>query len=213
MFLPAPAPPAPRLLDQVREAIRYRHYSVRTERAYCQWILRFLRFHGLRHPRDLGAPHVTAFLSSLANRGNVAASTQNQALAALLFLYRQVLGLELPWMDDVTRARRPKRLPTVLTSAEVREVLGRMEGEHALVARLMYGTGMRVTECLSLRVKDLDLARRQITVRQGKGGKDRVTMVPESLVGPLAAQLEASRAIFAEDRRRNVPGVELPFAR
>src|SRR6185503_13403387 len=183
MFLPAPAPPAPRLLDQVREAIRYRHYSVRTERAYCQWILRFLRFHGLRHPRDLGAPHVTAFLSSLANRGNVAASTQNQALAALLFLYRQVLGLELPWMDDVTRARRPKRLPTVLTSAEVREVLGRMEGEHALVARLMYGTGMRVTECLSLRVKDLDLARRQITVRQGKGGKDRVTMVPESLVG------------------------------
>ena len=212
MFLPAPPPASPRLLDQVRDAIRYRHYSLRTERAYCQWILRFVRFHGRRHPRELGASEVTAFLSSLANRGNVAASTQNQALAALLFLYRQVLGIELPWMDDIARAKRPKRLPTVLASHEVREVLQRMEGEHALIARLMYGTGMRVTECLSLRVKDLDLARRQIVVRQGKGGKDRVTMVPESLLDPLAAQLEASHSVYLEDRRRNVPGVELPSA-
>jgi integron integrase len=212
MFLPAPPPHAPRLLDEVRERIRYRHYSLRTERAYCQWIVRFVRFHGRRHPRELGAAHVTAFLSSLANRGNVAAATQNQALAAILFLYREVLGTELAWMQDIVRARRPKRLPTVLTSDEVREILARMEGEHALIARLMYGTGMRVTECLSLRVKDLDLASRQIVVRQGKGGKDRVTMVPESLVEPLAAQLEAARSIFSEDRRRNVPGVELPFA-
>jgi integron integrase len=138
--------------------------------------------------------------------------TSDVALRLTGELLWTALGTELPWMDEVIRARRPKRLPTVLTSDEVRSILARMDGEHALVARLMYGTGMRVTECLSLRVKDLDLARRQIVVRQGKGGKDRVTMVPESLVGALAEQLEASRAVFDEDRRRNVPGVELPFA-
>jgi integrase len=136
--------------------------------------------------------------------------TSDVALRLTGELLWTALGTELPWMDEVIRARRAKRLPTVLTSDEVRSILARMDGEHALVARLMYGTGMRVTECLSLRVKDLDLARRQIVVRQGKGGKDRVTMVPESLVGALAEQLEASRAVFDEDRRRNVPGASCP---
>jgi integron integrase len=209
---PAPPPPAPRLLDRLRESIRVRHYSLRTERAYGQWVARFIRFHGKRHPRELGAAHVTAFLSDLANRGHVAAATQNQALAAILFLYREVLGIQLPWMEEVVRARRPKRLPTVLTAAEARAILANLPGLHGLVARLMYGTGMRVTECISLRVKDMDLVRKQIVVRQGKGGKDRVTMVPESLLGELAEQLERSRAVYRRDRERNIPGVELPFA-
>jgi len=158
------------------------------------------------------AGHVTDFLSSLANRANVAAATQNQALAAILFLYREVLGVQLEWMDEVVRAKRPKRLPTVLHRDEVKAVLDRMEGLHALVARMMYGTGMRVTECISLRIKDVDLARRQIVVRQGKGGRDRVTMVPETLVAGLAAQFESSREVWHRDRRANAPGVELPFA-
>jgi integron integrase len=196
----------------VRERIRFRHYSLRTERAYVRWIARFICFHGKRHPRELGAAHVTAFLSSLANEGRVAAATQNQALAAVLFLYREVMGEQLEWMDGIVRAKRPKRLPTVLLRDEVREVLAGLDGEHSLIARLMYGTGMRITECLSLRIKDVDLAGRQIVVRQGKGGKDRVTMVPESLVADLAAQFDRSRGIWLRDRERNVPGVELPFA-
>jgi integron integrase len=208
----SPAPPAPRLLDEVRERIRLRHYSLRTERAYCQWITRFILFHGKRHPRELDAAHVTSFLSSLANERHVAAATQNQALAAILFLYREVLGLELAWMTEIVRARRPKRLPTVLSSDEVKAILAGMQGLHGLMACLMYGTGMRVNECVALRVKDLDLARRQIVVRQGKGGKDRVTVVPDRLLEPLRAQLDASRAVYRRDRARNVPGVELPFA-
>jgi integron integrase len=209
---PSPPPPAPRLLDELREGIRLRHYSLRTERAYCQWVVRFIRFHGMRHPRELGAPQVTSFLSSLASRGNVAAATQNQALAALLFLYREVFGRRLEWMDEIVRAKRPKRLPTVLSAAEARAVLAELDGVHALMARLMYGTGMRVTECLALRVKDVDLSRRQIVVRQGKGGKDRVTMVPESLLEALREQLARARDVYLRDRARNVPGVELPFA-
>ena len=211
-FRPAPPPPAPRLLDEMRERIRLRHYSLRTERTYTRWVARFIRHQGMRHPREMHAGHVTDFLSSLANRGNVAAATQNQALAAILFLYREVLGMQLDWMDEVVRAKRPKRLPTVLHRDEVKAILDRMEGLHALVARLMYGTGMRVTECISLRIKDVDLARRQITVRQGKGGRDRVTMVPESLIADLAAQFDRSREVWRHDRARNVPGVELPFA-
>ena len=211
-FLPAPPPPAPRLLDGMRERIRYRHYSLRTERAYCRWVVRFIHFHGMRHPRELDAGHVTAFLSTLANRGRVAAATQNQALAAILFLYREVLGMQLAWMDDIVRAKRPKRLPTVLHRDEVKAILESLEGLHSLIARLMYGTGMRVTECISLRIKDVDLALRQIVVREGKGGKDRVTMVPESLLSELAAQFDRSREVWHADRERNVPGVELPFA-
>ena len=205
-------PPKPGLLEALRERIRLRHYSLRTERAYCQWVWRFVVFHGKRHPRELGSQEVMAFLTSLATQRCVAASTQNQALAALLFLYREVLDIELPWMDEVVRARRPKRLPTVLSSTEARAILDGMQGVHKLMARLMYGTGMRVTECLALRVKDVDIGRRQITVRHGKGGKDRVTMLPEALVEPLRNQLRLSREVYARDRARNVPGVELPFA-
>ena len=212
MITPAPPPAAPRLLDAVRECIRVRHYSVRTELTYTHWIARYIRFHGRRHPRGLGAGEVTAFLSSLANQGHVAAATQNQALAAILFLYREVLGIELPWLVEIVRAKRPKRLPTVLTNAEVRAVLGRMDGLHGLMARLMYGTGMRITECLTLRVKDLELARGEIVVRHAKGGRDRITMLPSSLLEPLRGQLDESRRIYEKDRGRNVPGVELPFA-
>jgi integron integrase len=205
-------PPAPRLLAALRERIRTLHYSLRTERAYEQWVRRFIRFHGMRHPRELGAPHVVAFLSSLANQRNVAASTQNQALAAVLFLYRQVLGMELPWMEEVDRAKRPKRLPVVLTRDEATRLLDAMSGIHQLMARLMYGTGMRITECLALRVKDVDLARREIVIRHGKGGRDRITMLPASLVDAVRRQLDRSREVYGEDRSRDVPGVELPYA-
>ena len=208
----ATTPSQPGLLEALRERIRLRHYSLRTERAYCQWVWRFVVFHGKRHPRELGSHHVMAFLTSLATQHSVAASTQNQALAALLFLYREVLEIELPWMDEVVRARRPKRLPTVLSGSEARTILDGMEGVHGLMARLMYGTGMRVTECLALRVKDLDIGRRQITIRQGKGGKDRVTMLPEALIEPLRSQLRVSREVYARDREAGLPGVELPFA-
>jgi integron integrase len=209
--MPPPAP-APRLLDVLREHIRVRHYSLRTERAYVDWTRRFIRFHGGRHPRELGAGNVSAFLSALANQGHVAASTQNQALAALLFLYRRVLGIELPWMSEIVRAKRPKRLPAVLTQDEATGLLGRMDGVNGLMARLMYGTGLRITECIGLRVKDVDLARREILVRHGKGGRDRVTMVPVSLVEALRAQMVQARAVYDRDRRAAIPGVELPFA-
>src|SRR5690606_7047300 len=164
---------APRLLDQVRAALRVRHYSIRTERAYLQWIRRFILANGKRHPRDMGAKEVEAFLSMLAVKGNVAASTQNQALSALLFLYRQVLGIELPWMDEVVRAKRPQRVPVVLTREEVTRLLALMEGRYGLMASLLYGTGMRLMECVRLRVKDVDFGRNEICVRNGKGGKDR----------------------------------------
>jgi integron integrase len=196
----------------MRERIRASHYSRRTERAYIHWARRFVEFHGRRSPRELGAADVTGFLSSLATRNRVAASTQNQALAAILFLYRQVLDLDLPWLTEIVRAKRPRRIPTVLTVAEVESLLARMSGETGLMARLMYGTGMRIGECVALRVKDVDFERREIVVRQGKGGKDRMTMLPASLVEPLKGQLSASRAAFERDRARDVPGVELPFA-
>ena len=210
--IPVVITPPTTLLGALRQRIRFRHYSLRTERTYAHWVWRYVVFHGKRHPRELGAEHVTAFLSSLANRGRVAAATQNQALAALLFLYREVLGIQLPWMDGIVRAKRPKRLPTVLSREETLAVLGHMSGEHGLMARLMYGTGMRVNECVALRVKDVDLARGEILVRHGKGGKDRVTMLPKALVQPLREQLTRARAVFERDRANAVPGVELPFA-
>jgi integron integrase len=203
---------APRLLDVVRDAIRTRHYSLRTERAYVQWIHRFVLFHDRRHPRDLGPEHVEAFLSSLANKSNVAAGTQNQALAALLFLYKHVLTLELPWLDNVVRAKKPRRLPTVMTQEEVRRLLDHVEGVHGFMARLMYGTGMRISECLAIRVKDVNLARREIVVREAKGGRDRVTMLPMSLVEDMRKQLAASRVLYERDREKDIPGVEMPFA-
>ena len=174
-----PAPyPKPRLLDRVRHALRARHFSRRTEEAYVGWIRRYVVFHGKRHPAELGASNVSSFLTSLAVDGKVAASTQNQALSALLFLYRNVLDVDLPWLDDVVRARRPERLPVVLTRDEVRAVLQRLDGSSRLMACLLYGAGLRVLECCRLRIQDVDFAANQIVVRGGKGDKDRVTMLP-----------------------------------
>ncbi|TAK84688.1 MAG: hypothetical protein EPO20_13690 [Betaproteobacteria bacterium] len=170
------------MLDQVRDAIRRRHYSYRTEQSYVQWIKRFIWFSGKRHPRELGAAEVTAFLSHLASERDVAASTQNQALSALLFLYGQVLGVELPWMKGIVRAKRPVRVPVVLTRDEVRALLARLEGTKWLMAALLYGSGLRLRECLKPRVKDVDFGYRQITVRDGKGAKDRVTMLPAEMI-------------------------------
>jgi integron integrase len=204
---------APRLLDRVRERLRLKHYSLRTESAYLGWIKRFIHFHGKRHPSDLGKKEVEAFLTHLALERNVAAATQNQALSALLFLYGEVLGLELPWLDEVTRAKKPARLPTVLTLAEIADLLAQItDDEMHLVVRLLYGTGMRLLECLRLRVKDLDLARREILVRDGKGGKDRVTMVPERLVPALQARLAARRELHQADLAEGRGEVWLPHA-
>jgi len=204
--------PSPKLLDQVRDFIQTKHYSIRTENQYLQWIRRFILFHGKRHPRDMGAPDVEAFLSHLAVSRNVAASTQNQALSALLFLYREVLGIDLPWLDNVIRAKRPQRLPVVLSRDEVRAVLDRMSGVYGLMASLLYGTGMRLMECVRLRVKDVDFARGEILIRDGKGMKDRVTMLPESLVPALQCHLNQRRTIFEDDLRAGKAGVYLPNA-
>jgi integron integrase len=212
-FSDCPVSPTTRgLLQAVRETVRAKHYSLRTERAYVRWVRRFVLFHGRRSPRLLGPADVTAFLTSLATRHHVAAATQNQALAAILFLYREVLRLDLPWLSDVVRAKRQRRIPTVLTVEEVERLLDRMKGLTGLMARLMYGSGLRISECVSLRVKDVDLDRREIVVRAGKGGKDRVTILPESLVEPMKGQLSFSRGVFERDRARDVPGVELPYA-
>lgn len=203
----------PRLLDQVRDCLRARHYSLRTEQTYVHWIKRFILFHGKRHPRDVGAPEVEAFLSHLAVEKNVAANTQNLALSALLFLYRDVLGVELPWLDNVTRAKKPQRLPTVLTRAEIGRLMAGLDsGIASLVVRLLYGTGLRLTEALRLRVKDVELEQRQITVRDGKGGKDRVTVLPQALVEPLRAQLAVRRTEFERDAKLGRADVWLPDA-
>ena len=205
-------PRPPRLLDQLRDALRVRHYSLRTEQAYIHWAKRFIFFHDKRHPREMGAAEVEAFLTWLAVEGGVSASTQGQALAALLFLYKQVLAVDLPWLDEVVRAKRPQRLPTVLTPEEVALMLGQLEGVHALMGMLLYGTGIRLMECLRLRVKDVDLARREVTIREGKGNKDRRTVLPSSLIPALEAQLASIRALWEEDRSAHLPGVQLPDA-
>jgi integron integrase len=209
------APPAstpPKLLDQVRDKIRVKHYSIRTETQYVQWIRRFILFHKKRHPKDMGAAEAEAFLTHLAVEGNVSASTQNQALSALLFLYREVLGMELPWLDDVVRAKKPQRLPSVLNREEVSLVLERMEGTYGLMARLLYGTGMRLMECCRLRVKDVDFRQREILIRDGKGGKDRVTMLPETLIKPLQEYLVKRRRLFEVDLGKGMTEVYLPDA-
>jgi integrase len=185
-----PAPRPARLLDRVREAIRTRHYSRRTEKAYVHWIKRYIFFHGKRHPGEMGIAEVTAFLTALAVRERVAASTQNQTLNALLFLYREILGVELPWLDDVVRAKRPQHLPTVLTRDEVRAVLERVDGVPRVTALLLYGAGLRLLECCRLRIKDVDFATNQITIRDGKGGKDRLTMLPGAVKAHLAKHIE-----------------------
>lgn len=202
----------PRLLEQVHETIRRLHYSRRTEEAYVHWIRRFIYWSGKRHPAMLGESEVTAFLSHLATEGNVAAATQNQALAALLFLYKQVLGKELGWFDDLVRAKRPVRLPVVLTRGEVTALLAQLKGVHWLMASVLYGAGLRLMECLRLRVKDVDIAYRQILVRDGKGGKDRATMLPESAVQPLHAQLGEAKRLHEIDLREGFGEVHLPYA-
>jgi integron integrase len=202
----------PKLLDEVRARVRTKHYSIRTEWAYVDWIKRFILFHGKRHPRSMGAAEIETFLSSLAVDRNVAASTQNQALSAILFLYKEVLGLDLPWLDNITRAKKPQRLPTVLTRAEVEKVLTLMHGTPALVARLLYGAGMRLMEAVRLRVKDVDFEMHQVTIRDGKGQKDRVTMLPVALVAPLQTLLHERRVLFDADRRAGRVDVYLPDA-
>lgn len=202
----------PRLLDQVRDSLRRRHYSLRTEKVYVHWIRRFILFHGKRHPAEMGAAEVTAFLSDLARRLHVSASTQNQALSALLYLYGQVLEVKLPWLDQVERAKRPARLPTVLTVAEVRSVLAHLDGTKRLMVALLYGTGLRLTECLGLRVKDVDFERGQLVVRDGKGGRDRVTMLPQALSRELKEHLERVKLLHDADLKAGLGRVALPFA-
>jgi integron integrase len=202
----------PRLLDQVRDAIRRRHYSYRTEEAYVHWIRRFILFEGKRHPSELGAPEVTAFLNHLARDRGVAASTQNQALSALVFLYMDVLAQPLPWLDSLERARRPARLPTVLTEPEVQRLLAQLEGTKWLMASLLYGAGLRLRECLKLRVKDVEFDYRQVVVRDGKGAKDRVTMLPASLLEPLKLHLIRVKALHERDVAEGYGDVELPHA-
>lgn len=205
----------PRLLDQLRERLRYRHYSLSTEKLYVYWARFFIRFHGLRHPRDMGGPQIEAFLSHLANERQVSSSTHKQALSAILFLYKEVLGQDLPWMQQIGRPRTQTRLPVVLTVPEVRQTLELLDAAQpvqGLFARLLYGTGMRVMEAARLRVKDIDFDHGAIVVRQGKGDKDRVVMLPQSLRAPLRAQLERVKALWRQDRDAGVSGVEMPHA-
>jgi integron integrase len=207
-----PAAPPRRLLDRVRDEIRLRHYSIRTETAYVDWIRRFVVFHGKRHPDSLGAAQVQEFLSHLAVERNVAASTQNQAKSALLFLYREVLRIQLPWLDEIVAARVPNRLPVVLTPFETRALLLELNGTMGLVASLLYGTGMRLLEALRLRIKDIEFERREILVRNGKGSKDRVTVLPENLLLPLKDHVLRVKVLHEKDLAGGFGTVWLPNA-
>ena len=216
----ADPPAAPRLLDALRQQLRYMHYSLRTEEAYVRWVRVFIRFHGLRHPATMAQAEIEAFLSWLVSERDVAPATHSQALSALLFLYQKVLRQNLPWMAEIGRPRRDKRLPVVLGHEEVAAILRQLDvlscpGDAAasgLFGRLLYGTGMRLMEGLRLRVKDVDFARSAIIVRHGKGGKDRVVMLPAVLQGPLRTQLEASHALWSADRANGLSGVQMPNA-
>ncbi len=203
---------ATRLLDQLREQIRYLHYSLRTEEAYVYWVKKFIFFHEKRHPRDMGQQEVVAFLGYLATERKVSVSTHRQALSALLFLYQKVLGVALPWMDELARPVPKRRIPVVMTRAEVQAVLGHLHGQHRLLASLLYGCGLRLMEGLRLRVKDVDFDRKLIIVRDGKNGKDRVVMLPLSLIPALQDQFQQSHALWAQDRAAQLPGVEMPHA-
>lgn len=211
--------PSPRLLDELRRQVRLLHYSLRTEDAYVHWVREFVRFHGLRHPSELAQPEVEAFLTWLASERQVAPSTHRQALSALLFLYQKVLRQQLPWMTEIGRPRAEQRLPAVLSTPEVQAVLERLDDQqqrtgnpHGVVGRLLYGTGMRLLEGLRLRVKDIDFDRRAVVVREGKGRKDRVVMLPAALEQPLKEQLEHVRRVWQADREAGVPGVFMPDA-
>lgn len=204
--------PPRKLLDRVRDAIRVRHYSRRTEDAYLGWTRRFVLFHDLRHPETMGEHEIASFLTDLAVRGGVSSSTQNQALAALLFLYRDVLGIQLTWTDDVVRAKRPRRLPVVLTREEVRAVLAALAGVHRVMAELLYGSGLRLTECIELRIKDVDFSGNQIVVRGGKGARDRVTMLPRRVQPRLRAHVARVRLLHDRDLAAGRGSVPLPGA-
>ena len=217
----------PKLLDQVRDVIRLKHYSIRTEQAYVDWIRRFVEFHARRekgesqagrsryiwrHPRDMSEPEITEFLTALARDGHVAAATQNQALSALLFLYKEVLKQQVGWLDTVERAKKPARLPVVLTREEVRKVFGHLHGTYRIMAGLLYGSGLRLMECVRLRVKDVDLAQLRIVVRDGKGAKDRMTMIPVSVASALRRHLKKIRMQHEDDLEAGNGSVYLPFA-
>jgi len=206
-------PPQPKkLLDQVRDALRVKHYSRRTEEAYVGWIRRYIFFHNKQHPNAMGTPEIQAFLTHLAVNQNVAASTQNQALSALVFLYRDVLHQELPGSINAVRAKPTQNLPTVLTKSEVHQILSQLSGQHRLLVELLYGSGLRSLECVRIRVKDLDFARHELTIRNGKGSKDRRTMLPESLSTPLHRHLQTVRHIHQQDVTEGYGSVYLPFA-
>jgi integron integrase len=209
---PSERPARPRLLDSVRHAIRARHYSRRTEAAYVTWIRRFILYHHKRHPAEMGEPEITRFLSSLASEAHASASTQNQALSALLFLYRDVLHKKLNWLHGIVRARRPGRLPVVLTRDEAEAILAHLHGVTWIMAALLYGAGLRLMECVRLRIKDVDLNRNQIIVRDGKGRKDRVTMLPARVKGPLTEHLKRVHRQHDEDLRHENGSVALPNA-
>lgn len=202
----------PKLLDRVRALMRMRHYSYETEKRYIYWIRRYIGFHNIRNPVEMSAAEVEAFLSHLAVEGSVSASTQNQALAALLFLYREVLSIDLPWLDKFTPAKKSSRVPVVLTKEEVNAVLEKLTGTNWLIANLLYGSGLRLQEALRLRVKDLDFGFRQVIVRDGKGGKDCLTVLPAKLVQPLKEQLNAAQILHERDLRRGLGRAEMPFA-
>ncbi len=202
--------PNPKLIDQVRNVMRFKHYSLRTERTYWDWIERFIRFHGMRHPREMGEAEVGAFLTHLARDGRVAASTQNQALSALLFLYKDVLKQEFGWLDGVERAKKPARLPVVLTRDEVHKIFAHLHGTTRLMAGLLYGSGLRLMECVRLRVKDVDFGYARITVRDGKGARDRVTMLPVNLAAPLERHLQKVKLQHEQDLEDGLGTVYLP---
>lgn len=202
----------PKLLDQVRDVIRRKHFSIRTEQAYVDWIRRFILFHDKRHPRDMAEEELTEFLTYLAREGRVAASTQNQALSALLFLYKEVLKQEIGWLESVERAKTPARLPVVLTRDEVHRIFARLQGTHRLMAGLLYGSGLRLMECVRLRVKDVDLGYLRITVRDGKGAKDRLTMLPVNVAKSLERHLQKVKAQHEQDLEDGFGTVHLPFA-
>lgn len=201
-----------KLLEQTRDVLRLKHYSLRTERSYCDWIKRFIHFHQLRHPKEMGAEDISAFLTHLARVGNVSAATQNQALSALLFLYQQVLKQEVGWIEEVERAKRPKRVPVVLTRDEVHKIFAHLHGMPRLMAGLLYGSGLRLMECVRLRIKDVDFGYTRITVRDGKGAKDRVTMLPVNVAASLQRHLAKVKAQHEQDLEDGFGSVHLPSA-
>ena len=204
--------PKPKLLDQLREAMKSRHYSHRTVETYCHWVKRFIFFHNVRHPAEMAEPEINAFLTHLAVKDKVSSSTQNQALSALLFLYRYVINRKIGDLGEVIRARRPTRLPVVMAREEVKAVLSHLSGDKWLMASLMYGAGLRLMECLRLRIQDIDFSRNEITVRDGKGAKDRITMLPELLKQPLRSHLAEAKTIHEKDIKAGWGSVLMPDA-